>query len=199
MNKVDTILLIVADLLQLEDFSNEDIINEQNKLNKLYDNFANKYGLINSRENKLAFSDDSSYFLLCSLEILDGNGKFVRKADMFTKRTIKPNKEIKEVATSNEALIVSLSEKAKVDLDYMSELTGKEKETIIKELEGIIFEDPLHRGTYYNSDEYLSGNVREKLKIAETFSLAHPEFNINVDSLKKLYLKILEQTKKVYF
>lgn len=175
--------------MQLEDFSNEDIINEQNKLNKLYDNFANKYGLINSRGNKLAFSDDSSYFLLCSLEILDGDGKFVRKADMFTKRTIKPNKEIKEVATSNEALIVSLSEKAKVDLDYMSELTGKEKETIIKELEGIIFEDPLHRGTYYNSDEYLSGNVREKLKIAETFSLAHPEFNINVDSLKKVIPK----------
>lgn len=175
--------------MQLEDFSNEDIINEQNKLNKLYDNFVNKYGLINSRGNKLAFSDDSSYFLLCSLEILDGDGKFVRKADMFTKRTIKPNKEIKEVATSNEALIVSLSEKAKVDLDYMSELTGKEKETIIKELEGIIFEDPLHRGTYYNSDEYLSGNVREKLKIAETYSLAHPEFNINVDSLKKVIPK----------
>ncbi len=175
--------------MQLEDFSNKDIINEQNKLNKLYDNFANKYGLINSRGNKLAFSDDSSYFLLCSLEILDGDGKFVRKADMFTKRTIKPNKEIKEVATSNEALIVSLSEKAKVDLDYMSELTGKEKETIIKELERIIFEDPLHRGTYYNSDEYLSGNVREKLKIAETFSLAHPEFNINIDSLKKVIPK----------
>lgn len=186
----------MADLLQLEDFSNEDIINEQNKL---YDNFANKYGLINSRGNKLAFSDDSSYFLLCSLEILDWDGKFVRKVDMFTKRTIKPNKEIKEVATSNEALIVSLPEKAKVDLDYMSELTGKAKETIIKELEGIIFEDPLHRGTYYNSDEYLSGNVREKLKIAETFSLAHPEFNINVDSLKKVIPKDIGANEKGVF
>ena len=153
--------------MQTEDYPEENIKQEQARLNRLYDNFTKQYGLINSRGNNLAFSEDSSYFLLCSLEVLDGEGKFVRKADMFTKRTIKPYKEIKEVTTSDEALIVSLSEKAKVDLDYMSELTGKDKETIIKELEGIIYEDPLHRGTFYSADEYLSGNVREKLRIAE--------------------------------
>ena len=119
--------------MQTEDYPEENIRNEQLRLNRLYDNFTKQYGLINSRGNNLAFSEDSSYFLLCSLEVLDGEGKFVRKADMFTKRTIKPYKEIKEVTTSDEALIVSLSEKAKVDLDYMSELTGKDKETIIKE------------------------------------------------------------------
>ncbi len=175
--------------MQTEDYPEENIKQEQARLNRLYDNFTKQYGLINSRGNNLAFSEDSSYFLLCSLEVLDGEGKFVRKADMFTKRTIKPYKEIKEVTTSDEALIVSLSEKAKVDLDYMSELTGKDKETIIKELEGIIYEDPLHRGTFYSADEYLSGNVRGKLRIAEGFALTHPEFNINVESLKKVMPK----------
>ena len=172
--------------MQTEDFPEENIKLEQARLNRLYDKFVKQYGLINSRGNSVAFSEDSSYFLLCSLEVLDGDGKFLRKADMFFKRTIKPFKEIKDVSTSDEALIVSMSERAKVDLDYMSELTKKDKETIIKELEGIIYEDPLHRGTYYTSDEYLSGNVREKLKIAEGFLLTHPEFKINVESLKKV-------------
>ena len=174
---------------QTEDYPDEDIKREQVKLNQLYDRFTKKYGLINSRGNNSAFSNDSSYYLLCSLEILDENGNLARKADMFTKRTIKAKKEIKEVDTSDEALILSIQEKAKVDLDYMSELTGKDKETIIKELEGIIYEDPLHRGTFYSADEYLSGNVREKLRIAEGFALTHPEFNINVESLKKVMPK----------
>lgn len=178
--------------MQTEDYPEENIKQEQLRLNRLYDNFVKQYGLINSRGNNLAFSEDSSYFLLCSLEVLDGEGKFVRKADMFTKRTIKPYKKIKEVSTSDEALIVSMSEKARVDLDYMSELTNKDKETIIKELEGVIYEDPLHRGTFYTSDEYLSGNVREKLKIAEGFALTHPEFQINVDSLKKVMPKDIQ-------
>lgn len=172
--------------MQLEDFPDENIMQEQNKLNRLYDYFVKKYGIINSRGNNLAFSEDSSYFLLCSLEVVDSDGKFLRKADMFSKRTIKPNIEIKNVATSNEALIVSMSEKAKVDLEYMSSLTGKDIETIIKELEGVIFEDPLEKGTFYTADEYLSGNVREKLKIAEGFLLTHPEYQVNVDYLKKV-------------
>lgn len=172
--------------MQIEDFPDENIINEQNKLNRLYDDFVKKYGIINSRGNNLAFSEDSSYFLLCSLEVVDSDGKFLRKADMFTKRTIKPNKEIKQVETSNEALIVSMSEKAKVDLEYISSLTGKDTQTIVKELEGIIFEDPLNNDTYYTADEYLSGNVREKLKIAEGFLLTHPEYQVNVDYLKKV-------------
>ena len=172
--------------MQTKDYPEENIKNEQAKLNRLYDNFTKKYGLINSRGNNQAFSNDSSYFLLCSLEVIDSEGKFLRKADMFSKRTIKPYKEIKDVATSDEALVVSMSEKARVDLDYMSELTGKDKETIIKELEGFIYEDPIKRGTFYTADEYLSGNVREKLAIAEGMVLNHPEFQINVDNLRKV-------------
>jgi N12 class adenine-specific DNA methylase len=178
--------------MQTEDYPDENIKQEQLRLNRLYDKFVKQYGLINSRGNNLAFSEDSSYFLLCSLEVLDGEGKFVRKADMFSKRTINPYREIKDVSISDEALIVSMSEKAKVDLDYMSELTKKDKDTIIKELEGVIYEDPLQRGTFYTADEYLSGNVREKLKIAEGFALTHPEFQINVDSLKKVMPKDIQ-------
>ena len=171
--------------MQTEDYPDENIRNEQIKLNRLYDNFTKKYGLINSRGNSQAFSEDSSYFLLCSLEVIDSDGKFLRKADMFSKRTIKPYIEIKNVETSNEALIASISEKAQVDLEYMSELTGKDKETIIKELEGVIYEDPIKRGTYYTADEYLSGNIREKLQIAEGMALTHPELQNNVENCCK--------------
>ena len=128
---------------QMNDYSDGDIYLAQAKLNQLYDKFTKEYGLINSRANENAFSNDSSYFLLCSLEKLDGEGKFIGKADMFTKRTIKAKKEVKEVDTSDEALILSIQEKAKVDLDYMSELTGKDKETIINELKGVIFKVPI--------------------------------------------------------
>ncbi len=175
--------------MQTEDSSDKDIKNEQIKLNKLYDNFVKKYGLINSRGNNQAFSEDSSYFLLCSLEVMNSDGKFLRKADMFTKRTIKPYKEIKNVSTSNEALIVSLSEKARVDIDYMKSLTGKTEKELVKELEGQIFEVPnklIGEDKYVTAEEYLSGNVREKLKIANSLVKEFPEFQINVDSLKKV-------------
>ena len=171
--------------LQMNDYSDEDIYLSQAKLNQLYDKFTKEYGLINSRANENAFSNDSSYFLLCSLEKLDGEGKFIGKADMFTKRTIKAKKEVKEVDTSDEALILSIQENAKVDLDYMSKLTGKDKELIINELTGIIFKDPIEE-TYVTADEYLSGNVREKLKIAESQLAEHPEYKINVDKLKEV-------------
>ena len=170
---------------QMNDYSDGDIYLAQAKLNQLYDKFTKEYGLINSRANENAFSNDSSYFLLCSLEKLDGEGKFIGKADMFTKRTIKAKKEIKEVDTSDEALILSIQEKAKVDLDYMSELTGKDKETIINELTGVIFKVPIEEN-YVTADEYLSGNVREKLKIAESQLNEHPEYQINIDNLKEV-------------
>lgn len=172
--------------LQTEDFSEEQIKLAQGKLNRLYDNFVKKYGLINSRGNSLAFSDDSSYYLLCSLEILDSEGKFLRKADMFTKRTIKAYQEITHVDTANEALILSLAEKARVDLEYMSNLTDKTQEEIIKELKGAIFKLPMEDNKYVPADEYLSGNVREKLKLAESLVETHPEFQINVDELRKV-------------
>ena len=135
--------------LQMEDYSDEEIHVSQAKLNDLYDSFTKEYGLINSRANATAFQNDSSYFLLCSLEKLDGEGNFKGKADIFTKRTIKAYKQVDKVDTSEEALILSLSEKAVVDLDYMSELTDKSKEEIIKDLEGIIFKIP-------NEDKYAS-------------------------------------------
>ncbi len=175
--------------MQTEDFPDEDIKSEQIKLNNLYDNFVKKYGLINSRGNNQAFSEDSSYFLLCSLEILDSDGKFLRKADMFTKRTIKPYKEIKNVSTSSEALIVSLSEKARVDMEYMESLTGKSEKELVKELEGQIFENPnrkIGESKYVTADEYLSGNVREKLELASKLVNEFPEFQINIDSLEKV-------------
>ena len=175
---------------QMQDYSDGEIYIAQSKLNQLYDNFTKEYGLINSRANENAFSNDSSYFLLCSLEKLDGEGKFIGKADMFTKRTINAKKIVKEVDTSDEALILSIQEKAKVDLDYMSELTGKDKETIINELKGVIFKVPIEE-IYVTADEYLSGNVREKLKIAESQLNEHPEYQINVDSLKEVVPKDL--------
>lgn len=176
--------------LQMEDYSDEEIHVSQTKLNDLYDKFTKEYGLINSRANATAFQNDSSYFLLCSLEKLDGEGNFKGKADIFTKRTIKAYKQVDKVDTSEEALILSLSEKAVVDLDYMSELTDKSKEDIIKDLEGIIFKIP-NEDKYVAADEYLSGNVREKLKIAEQALLNDSSYQINVDRLKEVVPKDL--------
>lgn len=171
--------------LQTENYPDENIKVAQNKLNRLYDEYVKKYGRINSRGNKLAFEADSSYYLLCSLEVMD-DGKFKRKADMFSKRTINAYKEITNVDTANEALIVSLSEKAKVDLEYMSKLTDKSQDEIIKELEGIIYKVPMEDNKYVTADEYLSGNIREKLKLAEALVETHPEFKINIEGLKKV-------------
>ena len=176
--------------LQMEDYSDEEIHVSQAKLNDLYDRFTKEYGLINSRANATAFQNDSSYFLLCSLEKLDGEGNFKGKADIFTKRTIKAYKQVDKVDTSEEALILSLSEKAVVDLEYMSELTDKSKEDIIKDLEGVIFKIP-NEDKYVAADEYLSGNVREKLKVAEQALLDDSSYQINVDRLKEVVPKDL--------
>ena len=176
--------------LQMEDYSDEEIHVSQTKLNDLYDKFTKEYGLINSRANATAFQNDSSYFLLCSLEKLDGEGNFIGKADIFSKRTIKAYKQVDKVDTSEEALILSLSEKAVVDLEYMSELTDKSKEDIIKDLKGIIFKIP-NEDKYVAADEYLSGNVREKLKEAEQALLNDPLYQINVDKLKEVVPKDL--------
>jgi len=176
--------------LQMEDYSDEEIHVSQAKLNDLYDKFTKEYGLINSRANSTAFSNDSSYFLLCSLEKLDGEGNYIGKADIFTKRTIKAYKQVDKVDTSEEALILSLSERAFVDLDYMSELTDKPKEEIITDLKGIIFKIP-NEDKYVSVDEYLSGNVRQKLKEAEHAAQDNPIYNINVERLKEVIPKDL--------
>ncbi len=178
---------------QTEDYPEEDIKKEQEKLNKLYDNFTKKYGLINSRGNNSAFSNDSSYYLLCSLEILDENGNLARKADMFTKRTIKPKTEIKSVDNANDALIVSISEKARVDINYMQELCNMNMDEMLKDLEGEIFNVPEYGepNHWVTADEYLSGNVREKLKIAEKFAETDDRFNVNVKYLKEVQPKDL--------
>ncbi|MBR2895730.1 MAG: DEAD/DEAH box helicase family protein [Oscillospiraceae bacterium] len=149
--------------------SDEAIRHTQYELNELYDNFTAKYGLINSRGNALAFADDSSYYLLCSLEVLDEESNLKRKADMFTKRTIKPHEVVTSVDTASEALALSISEKARVDLAYMSQLTGKDEETLVGDLAGVIFYDPVER-EWQTADEYLSGNVREKLRIAQSYA-----------------------------
>ena len=177
--------------LQTEDFPEENIKVAQAKLNTMYDNYVKKYGIINSRGNRLAFEADSSYYLLCSLEIMDSEGKFIRKADMFNKRTIKAYKEITSVDTANEALIVSLSEKASDDLEYMSKLTNKTQEELTKELEGIIYKLPMENNKYVTADEYLSGNIREKLKMAEASVGMQPEFEINIKALKEVMPKDL--------
>ena len=173
---------------QTEDYPDEDIKREQVKLNQLYDRFTKKYGLINSRGNNSAFSNDSSYYLLCSLEILDENGNLARKADMFTKRTIKPKTEITSVDNANDALIVSLSEKARVDITFMQQLCGKNMDEMLKELEGEIFNVPEYGepNHWVTADEYLSGNVREKLKVAEKFAETDERFNVNVKYLKEV-------------
>lgn len=176
---------------QLEEYPESMIKNKQTELNQLYDDFSKKYGLINSRTNKRAFSEDSSYCLLCSLEKLDDEGKFQGKADMFSKRTIKKQEIVTSVDTASEALAVSLSEKAKVDVPFMAELAGKSEEEITKELTGIIFQNPVTE-KWENADEYLSGNVREKLQIARTFAENHPEYTVNVSSLEQVQPKELD-------
>ncbi len=177
--------------LQLNEYPDDVIKEKQAELNILYDNFSEKYGLINSQTNKRAFSQDSSYCLLCSLERTDEEGKFIGKADMFTKRTIKKAEVVTSVDTASEALAVSLSEKAKIDLDYMAELTGKDIDTIKKELSGIIFQNPV-TDMWETADEYLSGNVREKLAMAKVFAEKHPEYAINVTSLEGVQPKELD-------
>ena len=178
---------------QTEDYPDEDIKREQVKLNQLYDRFTKKYGLINSRGNNSAFSNDSSYYLLCSLEILDENGNLARKADMFTKRTIKPKTEITSVDNANDALIVSLSEKARVDITFMQKLCNMDMDKMLKDLEGEIFNVPEYGESnhWVTADEYLSGNVREKLKIAEHFAETDERFNVNVKYLKEVQPKDL--------
>ena len=176
---------------QLEEYPDDMISNKQAELNQLYDDFAKKFGLISSQTNKRAFNQDSSYCLLCSLEKLDDEGNFIGKADMFTKRTIKKQEVVTSVDTASEALAVSLSEKAGVDLAYMSELTGKSGEEITKELAGVIFQNPVTE-EWETADEYLSGNVREKLSVARTFAENHPEYAINVSSLEGVQPKELD-------
>lgn len=178
---------------QTEDYPDEDINREQVKLNQLYDRFTKKYGLINSRGNNSAFSNDSSYYLLCSLEILDENGNLARKADMFTKRTIKPKTEITSVDNANDALIVSLSEKARVDITFMQKLCNMDMGKMLKDLDGEIFNVPEYGepNHWVTADEYLSGNVREKLKIAEHFAETDERFNVNVKYLKEVQPKDL--------
>ena len=178
---------------QTEDYPDEDIKREQVKLNQLYDRFTKKYGLINSRGNNSAFSNDSSYYLLCSLEILDENGNLARKADMFTKRTIKPKTEVTSVDNANDALIVSLSEKARVDITFMQKLCNMDMDKMLKDLDGEIFNVPEYGepNHWVTADEYLSGNVREKLKIAEHFAETDERFNVNVKYLKEVQPKDL--------
>ena len=176
---------------QLEEYPDEMIKNKQTELNQLYDDFSKKFGIISSQTNKRAFNQDSSYCLLCSLENLDDEGNFIGKADMFTKRTIKKQEVVTSVDTASEALAVSLSEKAGVDLAYMSELADKSVEEITKELAGVIFQNPVTE-EWETADEYLSGNVREKLSVARTFAENHPEYAINVSSLESVQPKELD-------
>lgn len=176
---------------QLEEYPEDMIQNKQTELNQLYDDFSKKFGLISSQTNKRAFNQDSSYCLLCSLEKLDDEGNFIGKADMFTKRTIKKQEVVTSVDTASEALAVSLSEKAGVDLAYMSQLAGKSEEEITKELAGVIFQNPVTE-EWETADEYLSGNVREKLSVARTFAENRPEYAINVTSLEGVQPKELD-------
>ena len=184
--------------LQTEDYPDSDIKEEQANLNRLYDEFTKKYGLINSRANISAFSQDSSFSLLSALEIIGEDGTLERKADMFFKRTIKPHTPITSVDTSSEALAVSMGEKAFVDMEYMQELTGKTEQEIFEDLKGVIFLNPLYEygnhpeSKYLMADEYLSGNVREKLKIAKKSAQLYPEdYTVNVEALEKVQPKDL--------
>ena len=183
--------------LQTDDYPEEDILAEQKNLNELYDKFTAKYGLINSRANKSAFGEDASYHLISALEILGENGTLERKADMFTKRTIKPHIPVTEVDTPSEALAVSMGERAKIDIEYMSSLCHKPEKEIYDELQGVIFLNPEYNvdnptaQKYFMADEYLSGNVRAKLRFAKTIAKTQPEYQINVESLKKVQPKDL--------
>ena len=177
---------------QTFDYPDEMIQTEQENLNRLYDAFTEKYGLINNRGNYLAFAADESYFLLCSLEVLDDEGNFKRKADMFTKRTIKPHRQVDYVETSSEALALSIGEKARVDLPYMAQLTRKPQEEIIADLQGVIHQVPNSEPVrYVTADEYLSGNVREKLKVAEIAAKQDAGLLVNVEALKQVIPKDL--------
>ena len=174
-----------------------DIRGKQAELNRLYDDFSTKYGLINDRANRLAFADDSSYYLLCALEIVDEDGRLERKADMFTKRTIKPHEAVTSVDTASEALAVSIAEKARVDMEYMEQLTGKTGDELVSELQGVIFRVPGQvekDGTphYVTADEYLSGNVRRKLRQAQRAAQQDPAFAINVEALTAAQPKDLD-------
>ena len=177
---------------QTEDYPDEEIKAQQAKLNALYDAFTRKYGLINSRGNAIAFDQDSSYFLLCSLEILDEDRNLKRKADLFTKRTIRSHKPAEKVDTAVEALALSIGEKAHVDMDYMSRLTGKDEETLFSELTGVVFLNPAYTGEndghekYLPADEYLSGNVRQKLAVAQGKAEQDPQYQINADALAQV-------------
>ena len=184
--------------LQTEDYPDSEIKQAQEKLNTLYDNFTKKYGLINSRANTSAFNADSSYALLAALEVLDENGELERKADMFTKRTIKPHIPMTEVDTASEALAVSMGEKATVDMPYMQQLTGKTEQELYSDLKGVIFLNPLYgygnstEPKYLMADEYLSGNVREKLALAKRSAEVYPEdYTVNVEALEKVQPKDL--------
>lgn len=178
--------------LQADDYPEEDIKAAQELLNAKYDNFTAKYGLINSRANKSAFSDDSSFALVSALEILGDEGQLERKADIFFKRTIMPHKPITQVDTASEALAVSIGEKACIDMEYMQSLTGKEENELFNDLKGVIFLNPLYeenndnQSKYFTADEYLSGNVREKLAIARNSAKVDSRFNINVEALEKV-------------
>lgn len=184
--------------LQTEDYPDSEIKAEQERLNRLYDTFSGKYGLINSRANTSAFSQDSSFSLLSALEIIGEDGELDRKADMFSKRTIKPHTPVTSVDTASEALAVSLGEKATIDMDYMMELSGKSENEIFEDLKGVIFLNPLYEygnsyePKYLMADEYLSGNVREKLKIAKNSAELYPEdYKVNVEALQKVQPKDL--------
>ena len=184
--------------LQTEDYPDSEIKAEQERLNRLYDTFAGKYGLINSRANTSAFSQDSSFSLLSALEIIGEDGELERKADMFSKRTIKPHTPVTSVDTASEALAVSLGEKATIDMDYMMELSGKSENEIFEDLKGVIFLNPLYEygnsyePKYLMTDEYLSGNVREKLRIAKNSAELYPEdYKVNVEALQKVQPKDL--------
>ena len=184
--------------LQTEDYPDSEIKQAQDKLNTLYDSFTKKYGLINSRANTSAFSDDSSYALLSALEVINEDGELERKADMFFKRTIKPHKPVTEVDTADEALAVSMGEKAAIDMEYMKELSGKSEEELFADLKGVIFLNPLYEygnsyePKYLMADEYLSGNVREKLATAKRSATLYPEdYTVNVQALEKVQPKDL--------
>ena len=177
---------------QMDGFvSDEAIQRTQRELDALYDSFTAKYGLINTRANNLAFSDDSSYFLLCSLEMLDEENNLKRKADIFTKRTIRPHEAITSVDTASEALALSISEKARVDMNYMAQLSGKSQEELIDELNGVIFLNPVH-GEWQTADEYLSGDVRQKLREAEAAAKDSPGYLPNVEALRQAQPKDLD-------
>ena len=197
MLALSTCVHALIDLQMDETIPDSAIAEKQGELNRLYDNFTEKYGLINSRGNKLAFSDDSSYFLLCALEVMDDDSNFQRKADMFTKRTIQPHRVVTSVDTASEALTLSIAEKAEVDMDYMSSLTGKTAEELASELRGVIFHDPTLGNAegsmgWVTADEYLSGNVRQKLRQAEAAAADNPAYQVNVEALRAAQPKDLD-------